>query len=563
MGSSSELTERWANDPLWALLGGQGGTGMTPYALHQGDCRDVMAGMDANSVDAIVCDPPYGLRFMSKGWDHGVPGVEFWEAAKRVAKPGAHLLAFGGTRTFHRLTVAIEDAGWEIRDTIMWVYGSGFPKSLDVSKAIDAAAGCERPRVPGGQGGTNAILGTRKSGEAISGEAISGEAATWQGWGTALKPAWEPIIVARKPLAGTVAANVLRYGTGGINIDACRIELSEDDPNHRPTPSLSNRGANSMFGSGGHTGDTLTALGRWPANLIHDGSEEAVAGFPQAGGGFGVSGGDPDGKGIYGKRFPRGNMATVGYGDSGSAARFFYCAKASKADRESGLDSIEIVTVQCSSWENADHKARLRVDTAQSPPRVIAVSGAPCNDARAWNMLLFGSPSTVPCLLVNKSTIETATNSTTESRTLNWLVRSNTSGCTAVASCETEHGGSLAESAEFGTPSLTITSEWTVSARGVERVQSPMRLSISGNAGSPADHPTVKPTDLMRYLCRLVTPPNGIVIDPFMGSGSTGKAATLEGFHFIGIEREEAYCEIAAKRIQAAERESAERLVPA
>ena len=501
--------------------------------LYHGDCREVMASLDA--VDAVVTDPPYGLSFMGKHWDYDVPGVEVWAECLRALKPGGHLLAFAGTRTQHRMAVNIEDAGFDIRDMIAWVYGSGFPKSLDVSKAIDKAAGAEREVIGSGKGRTGAAA-QPNGGSSFSDDSYqwpgdyditapaTDAARQWQGWGTALKPAMEPITVARKPLDGTVADNVQEWGTGAINVDGCRVG-SDGGTAKGSKPQGLGKG---IYGAGLHGACKITQLesGRWPANLIHDGSDEAT-------------------------------------GLLDSAARFFYCAKASKADRESGLDSIEIVTVQCSSWENADHKARLRVDTAQSPPRVIAVSGAPCNDARAWNMLLFGSPSTVPCLLVNKSTIETATNSTTESRTLNWLVRSNTSGCTVVASCETDRGGNHAESAAFGTPSLTITSEWTVSARGVERVQSPMRLSISGNAGSPADHPTVKPTDLMRYLCRLVTPPGGVVLDPFMGSGSTGKAATLEGFRFIGIDREEAYCEIAAKRIQAAERESAESLVPA
>ena len=292
--------------------------------------------------------------------------------------------------------------------------------------------------------------------------------------------------------------------------------------------------------------------GRWPANLIHDGSEEVVEVFPEVGGGkFAQSGYRVGGKSKHSVGINGTKNAPDKYGDTGSAARFFYCAKASKADRESGLDSVEIVTVRCSSWENADQKALLRVDTAQSPPRVIAVSGAPCNDVCAWNTLLFGSPSTAPFLLVSKSTISTATSLITESRTLSWLVRLNTSGCTVVASCETDRGGNHAESAACGNPSLTITSEWTVSARGVERVQSPTRLSISGNAGSPASHPTVKPTDLMRYLCRLVTPPRGVVLDPFAGSGSTGKAAVMEGFGFIGIEREAEYVEIARERIAA------------
>ena len=156
---------------------------MRRYTLHAGDCRDVMRDYPADHFDSIVSDPPYGLSFMGKGWDRGVPGEEFWREALRVAKPGAHLLAFGGSRTFHRLTVAIEDAGWEIRDVVCWLYGSGFPKSLNVG----------------------------------------------DGWGTALKPAWEPVIVARKPLVGTVAANVTRYGTGAINIDGCRIGMTPDE----------------------------------------------------------------------------------------------------------------------------------------------------------------------------------------------------------------------------------------------------------------------------------------------------------------------------------------------
>ena len=694
---------------------------MTDWTVHHGDCLEVLRTLPDCIVDAVVTDPPYGLSFMGRKWDYDVPGVDVWLECLRVLKPGGHLLAFAGTRTQHRMCCRIEDAGFEIRDMIAWVYGSGFPKSLDVSKAIDKADGAEREAL-----GIDPVRFARLKNQ-LAGSVSTGEqwkhggrdvtitapatdaARRWQGWGTALKPSLEtvtfaskpytqeqerdiiqsnlirlearlwllssaisagkssqssqtefaeafaiaqwtaeevtntraalcdpmgtslfelatttslnivsswrrtlaeswsdgststtetksstttdwrtlkfslsqitpstiiracslpggfsvnastaeshfnaslsllqsirtlsatepaislaqhehrgagvrpnldPCIMARKPLVGTVAENVLEWGTGAINVDGCRVDTGE--PWKRSTPykddirggSLHAAKRESIYEVGPQRGSDS---GRWPANLIHDGSDEAT-------------------------------------GLLDSAARFFYCPKASKADRESGLDSIEIVTVQCSSWENADHKARLRVDTAQSPPRVIAVSGAPCNDARAWNMLLFGSPSTVPCLLVNKSTIETATNSTTESRTLNWLVRSNTSGCTAVASCETEHGGSLAESAEFGTPSLTITSEWTVSARGVERVQSPTRLSISGNAGSPASHPTVKPTDLMRYLCRLVTPPGGVVLDPFAGSGSTGKAAVMEGFGFIGIEREAEYVEIARERIAA------------
>jgi site-specific DNA-methyltransferase (adenine-specific) len=307
---------------------------------------------------------------MGKRWDYDVPSVEVWAECLRVLKPGGHLLAFAGTRTQHRMAVRIEDAGFEIRDMIAWVYGSGFPKSLDVSKAIDKAAGAEREVV--GQHGAPAksiySQGKQELPQEVNITApATPEAKQWEGWGTALKPALEPITVARKPLIGTVAENVLQHGTGAINVDGGRVGTEE-----LANPSgISNamggvtigkyQGGNQDYSGSGAT----NPLGRWPANFIHDGSEEATDLL-------------------------------------GASARFFYCAKASKADR----------------GEN--------------------------------------------------------------------------------------------------------------------------------------HHPTVKPTDLMRYLCRLVTPPSGIVLDPFMGSGSTGKAAMLEGFAFVGIEREAEYIDIAKARIQSA-----------
>lgn len=353
------------------------------------------------SVDAVVTDPPYGLSFMGKKWDYDVPGVEVWSECLRVLKHGGHLLAFAGTRTQHRMAVRIEDAGFEIRDMIAWVYGSGFPKSLDVSKAIDKAAGAER-EVMGFDpvaARRTAAVGTASYGDyrGQTGDitAPSTDAAKqWNGWGTALKPALEPITVARKPLIGTVAENVLQHGTGAINVDGCRVSGS-----HTYTPRL-NANAN-LNDDGwqkiGHGVEQVTATGRWPANFIHDGSEEAADLL-------------------------------------GDSARFFYCAKASKADREDGLEGFR--------------------------PRARPTMG---------------------------------------------------SGMGHQPDQQRENNRNI--------------------------------------------HPTVKPTDLMRYLCRLVTPPDGLVLDPFMGSGSTGKAAVLEGFRFIGIEREEEYCEIAKARIKHAQRE--------
>jgi DNA modification methylase len=404
-----------------------------------------MREMDACSVDSVVSDPPYGLSFMGKGWDHGIPGVPFWTEALRVLKPGAHLLAFGGTRTFHRLTCAIEDAGFEIRDCVMWVYGSGFPKSLDVSKAIDKAAGHWR-----GKAGTVESVNSAMSGpnyeRTDKGEPITATATAWNGWGTALKPAWEPIIVARKPLRGTVAANVQQYGTGALNIDGCRIGVGLDEPNVRTTPSVANGG---MFGNGGHNG-TLQQ-GRWPANVIHDGSDEVVALFPDArSSGEYVRGemGPSDGPAAFDIRRPAG---PAGFADTGSAARFFYTAKASKADRDDGLH----------------HRA-----------------GA--------------------------------------GRTL---------GFKRCASCGRQKVNVPGSACVCSNP------EW---------------VEVACHAPRANNHPTVKPVDLMRYLCRLVTPPGGTVLDPFCGSGSTGKAALLEGFDFIGIELDAEYAALARDRIYAA-----------
>jgi site-specific DNA-methyltransferase (adenine-specific) len=365
-----------------------------------------MRTLDPETIDSIVTDPPYGLSFMGKGWDHGVPGVEFWAEALRVAKPGCHLLAFGGTRTFHRLAVAIEDAGWEIRDCVMWVYGSGFPKSHDVSKAIDKAAGAEREvvatiRKTPSAASENMNEGWRRpwaenAPKTMDITAPATDAARqWSGWGTALKPAYEPIIVARKPLRGTVAGNVLEWGTGGINVGGCRV--GKDVVSQHGRSDSENR---SMTGRNYAEGPGRSWTGRWPANLIHDGSQDVTDLL-------------------------------------GDAARFFYCPKASKRDRDEGCDGMEAIhRANGNKWTDQDY----RVLSGERPP-----------------------------------------------------------------------------SAESG----------------------PRRNH----------HPTVKPTDLMRYLCRLVTPPDGLVLDPFTGSGSTGKAAILEGFRFVGCELSAEYIQIAQARI--------------
>lgn len=376
--------------------------------ILQGDCLEVLPTLEANSFHACVTDPPYhfgaivkrfaksggadrplsksgphartACGFMGKEWDGGTVALEpkTWAEVLRVLRPGGHLAAFGGTKTFHRMACAIEDAGFDLRDTLMWVYGSGFPKSHN------------------------------QRGE-------------WEGWGTALKPAWEPIILARKPLEGTVAQNLERHGTGAINIADCRV--GEPD-------------------------------GRWPANLIHDGSDEVLKAFPVAPGQIADASENAEARktqNVYGamKRGQHEASAERRYSDkggtnfaarpgarradSGSAARFFYCAKASRSDRNDGLEGMP-----------------------EKP-------------------LLWSSGDKNPGSFQSEGTKKAAQNS----------------------------------------------------------------------------HPTVKPTELMRWLCRLVTPPGGVILDPFMGSGSTGRGAALEGFSFTGIEREAEYVPIAERRIAA------------
>ena len=318
---------------------------MTPHyehgglTIYHGDCREVMAQLPANSVDAIVSDPPYGISFMGRSWDHAVPGIDFWKAALRVVKPGGHMCAFGGTRLYHRLMCAIEDAGWEIRDCLMWVYGGGFPKSHDVSQAIDKHFGVERE-----------VVGTKMSGIANKDEGVrrtvgagksiqvdvtvpaTVQAQQFAGYGTALKPAWEPIILVRKPIekGKTIATNVLKHGTGGLNIGDCRVGTEE-----RYNPPSANREDNNVrFGSlGDNEFEGTTVAGRWPANVIHDGSDEVVGCFPDSESGSGIS--------FRTRSLPKMGGALTSdefqcVGDKGSAARFFYSAKAQAWDRGEG-----------------------------------------------------------------------------------------------------------------------------------------------------------------------------------------------------------------------------------
>lgn len=652
------------------------GEDMAPYhddgqaRFYLGDCREVMRELDADSIDAIVTDPPYGLGFMGKEWDNFTPGYradkwpgyedqpkttasmhagkydlsanglhrfqewcEEWAAeALRVAKPGAHLVAFGGPRTYHRLACAIEDAGWEIRDSLMWLFGSGFPKSLDVSKALDKRAevnvetqerialvaevirshreakGMERTEVslavvgiPSGacwnwehhqlpsvemwpaikrvlgipdhfdgliEGDraqviaaerevTQASARRRLPGDVISFDQRSSTererrdipatdlARQWEGWGTALKPGYESIVLARKPLRGTVAANVAEWGTGAINVDGCRIEANGRPllaGRHGTTPTQHN-----TYEARSERSNLIgqTDLGRWPANVILDEDAAALVDAMVGERTSGIGAIRHNAPGLFG--LGGDGLANTEYGDSGGPSRFYYTAKASRSEREAGLHSTELVTVEWETWDNEVRKAQLRVDTELSPPKVTA--GCTPDEAIAWSTLLYGSSTTGPSLVACRCTTATETNSTIGSTTLNSLTRLLTSVGIPVVKSETANGSSPAAAVGRPARSLTITFAQMASPLDASPARSARQLKLSVSAGArKSTHPTVKPLALMRWLCRLVTPPGGLILDPFVGSGTTAIAAKAEGMRCVGIEMEVEYLEIARRR---------------
>ena len=451
--------------------------------LLNGDCIEQMQKLkdEGKQIDSVVTDPPYHLTsiverygkdgsapakdkdglyqrqargFMGKEWDGGDIAfrTDTWKLAYDLLKPGGYLLAFSASRNYHRMAVAIEDAGFEIRDQIMWIYGSGFPKSLNIGKAIDKRLGNEREVV----GTRVSAFGDADGSETDDGRNLWGKESTkeveltmgsseYEGWGTALKPAHEPIVMARKPLEGTNIDNVLKYGTGAINIDGCRIQ-SDDTGGERKTTTRKSRDENNVWtddNSGmkqeeNHFADA-DPKGRYPANVMHDGSDVVQDIFPQTS------------KSVSTKRtrktigsFGMPNDTTPEYDDEGTAARYFYCPKTSAEERNRGLESF---TAKPMAWGN-QAKAELK----------------------RGNLNFKGNQGD-----------------------------------------------------------------------GSKHNKVAMRLNT---------HPTVKPQELMKYLCRLVTPKGGVVLDPFMGSGSTGMAAKDEGFDFIGIEKEKEYFEIAEARIK-------------
>ena len=439
------------------------------YKLYNGNMLDMLQVIEKESIDSIVCDPPYELNFMGKGWDNS--GIAFnpetWKKCYEVLKPGGYLLAFGGSRTYHRIAVAIEDAGFEIRDTIMWLYGSGFPKSMNIGLAIDKKNGVESEVIGIGQSGssdthTRTMNSETKDGKSAFGGEYEIKRATnkWNGWGTCLKPSFEPIIIARKPFKGSLVDNVIKNGVGGLNIDECRIEAIDKEELqknwiNRKVPAGFNGDKSGIYGSG-KTNDTkkYTPTGRFPANTIltydENDFDEVCGGFPNTKSVKSARGGARnDGTTVYNK-IPRNIEMNYecGFNDSGSASRYFYCAKASKKDRDEGLDEFQ------------------------------NVSGADITGRKE------GSAGLVM------------------------------------------EGGK----------------------------QNPFAGKASPNNRNT--HPTVKPTELMQYLVRLVTPNNGTILDPFNGSGSTGKAVMYENkerdknYKYIGIELTEEYLPIAKARIE-------------
>lgn len=319
--------------------------------IIQGDCLEVMRGFPENSVDAICCDPPYGLSFMGKKWDYDVPSKEIWQECLRVLKPGGYLLSFAGTRTQHRMAVRIEDAGFEIRDMIAWVYGSGFPKSLNIGKAIDKLQGNEREVVdnPNTRDRTKHDATTVFTSQEVTGWDKTKGTSEWEGWGTALKPALEPITVARKPLSEkTVAENVLKWGTGGINIDESRVKKEEGDRTEYGVNGIT-RTTGNVFGKQYGEIEFDGTRGRFPANLITDGSEEVRECFPETKTGKAIR--SSSGGKTFGGENTKPAMEDLGYDDNGgNASRFFksivYQAKASKSERNKGCEELEVKQTQ-------------------------------------------------------------------------------------------------------------------------------------------------------------------------------------------------------------------------
>lgn len=462
---------------------------MGKVQVLSGDCILVMQAFPDNTFDSIVTDPPYGLEFMGKSWDsYTSNGYQDWcerwaSECLRLLKPGGHLLAFGGTRTYHRMACGIEDAGFDIRDSLHWVYGSGFPKSMNIGKAVDSTElfGGSNTRnlkktndVRPGKGRTrgsttnNGIMGDSQHGKVTRDEPATEHGKQWEGWGTALKPAHEPIVMARKPLSGkTVAANVLVYGTGGLNIDGTRVPTAD---RWEATGRRSDAGsslAGSVDGSLNVSVSSTHEGGRWPANILLTHTPDCCPlGVKQVKGNTGGTGNNPGS--VYGARSNIG-VKVHGYTD------------------DHGMETVE-------SWDCAPGCPVAELDR-QSGMLTSGTGAVKRNSGKGYHPDVFGS----------------------ESR--------------AVGTPMVTHGDSGGASRFF--PVFRYQAKAPSRERPKDEVT----------------HPTVKPLELMRWLVRLVTPPDGIVLDPFAGSGTTGEACAEEGFRCVLVEREPGYLRLIRKRL--------------
>jgi len=499
--------------------------------IIQGDCLDVMRTYPDNYFSGIVCDPPYMIGFMGKAFDkfkdNPAANVELWKEALRICKPGSHLLAFGGDRTHHHMMKAIEDAGWEIRTCLYWCFGSGFPKSHNFGKKI------------GGD---------------------------WQGYGTALKPAVEIIVMAIKPLEGTFAQNAEKWGVAGINIDASRIESGP------VTIGLSKAHLGNNYGRGvggrGTSESYINSQGRWPANLLLD--EEAAQQLDEM---TGVSKSSPyktKGTGSIGFHHCLGRGSKpredeTNYNDSGGASRFFYCAKASSRERNEGcegfwFDNLELVLHNGTSfeleelWVLGDQNQVTSLDLEASQKKDTSVTTTWCLEDKECTTIWSGNENEGQFPMVIRYITSTGSKQTIELKTWNFYQHLSTNECIQdVIKTNEETGISLAENVGLRSILKRIfTKEKMASLRGVKNAQKkmPYLISVKEEMQRRNFHSTVKPLKLMQYLLRLIAPPSGgIILDPFAGSGSTVVAAKHLGIECIGIEKSAEYCEIARARI--------------
>ena len=511
--------------------------------LRVGDSLQVLKELEDNSIDSVVTDPPYGLSFMGKKWDYDVPTTELWKEVIRVLKPGGHLLSFSSSRTYHRMAVAVEDAGFEIRDQIMWVYGSGFPKSHNIGKAYEAKlkTGKSSPKAMrearmgkdykevgynGEQGGKHFSSGLYED----DGDKDWNPENQYKGWGTALKPAHEPIVLARKPFKGTVVDNVIKHGTGGINIDKSRVEYDGEKPPVYGSDTASPNGIYS-FDTNLRTKEQLTGNteGRFPANFIHDGSDEVVEHFPQTAANLaagqrsihkylGEDNTNDRDKGHY------KDKQDQFYNDAGSASRYFKKVNTTPKEEsyfipwDSGLgcdwydanvlpmsDSKAAMFFYCAKVSKKERNAGLNTKIPDVPKLT-----------KEEQIERYGLKTDNYVQLIN---LEQQIEAGVKKEDLNVFA---------------EYGSWFEEKIPEGRDA------------GQDKLNGPHKQRPIAQANT---HPTVKPIKLMSYLVNLITPEGGIVLDPFMGSGSTGMAAKQEGFDFIGIELDESYVNIAKARI--------------